>query len=157
MPVAAYILPIVCEPVAEKRRPRSDAHARVSMHYTLAEALFAGRLGRDAYGAEALSNPAILRLADRVEITVDPSFPGPERFKGAIRIVMADGATYEAVEEHNRGSAANPMSQDEIIAKFDDNAADLLTRGQRDGLVETTLRLEQLERADALIDLAVPV
>ncbi len=35
VPVAAYILPIVCEPAAEKRRPRSDAHARVSMHHTL--------------------------------------------------------------------------------------------------------------------------
>ena len=70
---------------------------------------------------------------------------------------MNDGSAHEAVEEHNRGSAANPMTQDEIIAKFYDNAADLLTPGQRDRLVETTLRLDSLERADALIDLAVPL
>ena len=157
VPVAAYILPIVCEPALEKRRPRSDAHARVSMHYTLAEALRTGRLGKDAYGPHALSNPAILGLADRVEVEVDPSFPGPERFKGAVRIVMNDGSVHEAVEEHNRGSTANPMTRDEIIAKFYDNAADLLTPEQRDRLVETTFRLDTLERADALIDLAVRV
>ncbi len=155
VPVAAYILPIVCEPALEKRRPRSDAHARVSMHYTLAEALHTGRLGKDAYGPDALGNPAILRLADRVEVEVDPAFPGPERFKGVVRIVMNDGAIHQAVEEHNRGSAANPMTQDEIIAKFDDNAADLLTPEQRRRLVDTTLRLETLERSDELIGLAV--
>lgn len=39
LPIAPYILPIVCEPAAEKRRPRSDFHCRVSMQCTLDEAL----------------------------------------------------------------------------------------------------------------------
>lgn len=38
VPVAPYILPIVCERAAEKRRPRSDFHCRVSMQCTLDEA-----------------------------------------------------------------------------------------------------------------------
>ena len=42
-PVASYIVPIVCEPVGEKRRPQSDSHGRVSLQYTLAEALYFGR------------------------------------------------------------------------------------------------------------------
>src|SRR5207248_3169997 len=113
VPVAAYIVPIVCEPAAEKTRPRTDSHGRVSMQYTVAEAMHAGRLGVDGYSPAALTDPRILRLADLVEIAVDPTFPGPERFKGQVRIYLADGRIFEAIEEHNRGSAANPMTSDE--------------------------------------------
>ncbi|MGH6914076.1 MAG: MmgE/PrpD family protein, partial [Geminicoccales bacterium] len=155
VPVAPYILGIVCQPQGEKRRPRSDSHGRVSMQYTLAEALHAGRLGKDAYQRTSLENPDILRLADLVEIEPDPSFPGPERFKGAVRIVMTDGTVHETIEEHNRGSAENPMTPDEIIGKFDENASDVLTPDQRARTVEATLGLERLDRASALTDLAV--
>jgi len=155
VPVAAYILPIVCEPVAEKRRPRSDAHGRVSLQYTLAEALVLGRLGKDAYRPASLADPRILGLADRIRIEVDPGFPGPERFKGVVRVVMTDGSVHEAVEEHNRGSAENPMAPQDIVAKFDENAAGVLGCEQRARLAEAVLALETLERAEALVALSI--
>ena len=57
VPVAAFIVGIVCEPVAEKRRPNSDSHGRVSMQYTLAEAMVLGELGKDAYQPASLVDP----------------------------------------------------------------------------------------------------
>jgi 2-methylcitrate dehydratase PrpD len=154
-PIAAYILGIVCEPLAEKRRPRSDSHGRVSLQYTLAEALVLGRIDRHAYQPASLNDPRILAIADRVEVEVDPAFPGPERFKGEVRIVMKDGTIYHTVEEHNRGSAANPMSSDDIIAKFDANAADMLDAAQRRQLVDGVLGLPQAKGAASLIELTV--
>ena len=71
-PVAAFIVPIVCEPVAEKTAPASDSHGRVSLQYTLAEALALGELGKTAYRDASLTNPEILALARRVHYTVDP-------------------------------------------------------------------------------------
>ncbi|MEJ1969436.1 MAG: SDR family NAD(P)-dependent oxidoreductase [Rhizomicrobium sp.] len=44
-PVPQYIVPIVCEPVAEKTAPVSDFHGRVSLQYTLAEAWCGAGLG----------------------------------------------------------------------------------------------------------------
>ena len=41
---------------------------------------------------------------------------------------------FEAIEEHNRGSAENPMSDVELRAKFDDNASGFLSATQRDRL-----------------------
>jgi 2-methylcitrate dehydratase PrpD len=154
-PVAAYIVGIVCEPVVEKRRPRSDSHGRVSMQYTLAEALVLGRIDKDAYRPESLVDPRILAVADRVEIEIDPKFPGPERFKGAIRIVMKDGAVHETVEEHNRGSAANPMAVSDIIAKFDANAADVLNASQRRALVDAVLALPKAQEAAQIVSLTI--
>ena len=154
-PVAAYIVGIVCEPLAEKRRPRSDSHGRVSLQYTLAEALVLGRIDRNAYQPDSLTDPLILEVADRVEFEVDPTFPGPERFKGAVTVVMKNGDTYTTVEEHNRGSAANPMSVDDIIAKFDANAADVLDAAQRRALSDAALDLPRAKDAVRLVDLTV--
>ena len=44
-PVTAFIVTIVCEPTEEKFAPASDSHGRVSLAYTLAEALYSGELG----------------------------------------------------------------------------------------------------------------
>jgi 2-methylcitrate dehydratase PrpD len=154
-PVAAYIVGIVCEPLAEKRRPRSDSHGRVSIQYTLAEALVRGRIDKNAYRPESLVDPKILGIADRVEIEVDPNYPGPERFKGAIKIVMKDGSVYETVEEHNRGSAANPMAVEDLVAKFDANAADVLNGSQRQALVEAVLGLPKAKDAARVVALTV--
>ena len=65
-PVTAFIVTIVCEPVAEKHAPASDSHGRVSLQYSVAEALFFGELGKHAYSAESRRNPEILQLARRV-------------------------------------------------------------------------------------------
>ena len=154
-PVASYIVPIVCEPVAEKGRPKTDSHGRVSFQYTLAEALHFGELGKDAYQASSLRDPAILRLTDAVTYQVDMDFPGPERFKGAVKIVMNNGDVVEAVEEHNRGSAENPMTRDELLDKFGRNAAGVLSGTQIKALVAAIDRLESAADASELVRLAV--
>jgi 2-methylcitrate dehydratase PrpD len=71
--------------------PASDSHARVSLQYSLAEALYLGELGKQAYQADSLRNPDILALARRVHYYIDPNFPGPGRFKGTVKITLKDG------------------------------------------------------------------
>jgi 2-methylcitrate dehydratase PrpD len=154
-PVASYVVPIVCEPVAEKRRPQSDSHGRVSLQYTLAEAMHAGRLGKNAYQSHALQNPEILRLADSVAYYVDPTFPGPEQFKGQVKITLHNGAVYEAIEEHNRGSAENPMSTADLVAKFEENAGAVLSPVQIKQLAAQTFALERTADASVLVQLSV--
>jgi len=153
--VASFIVGIVCEPVAEKRRPNSDSHGRVSMQYTLAEAMVLGGLGKDAYQPVSLCDPDILRLADAVTYRVDPSFPGPERFKGAVQIIMRDGTVYEAVEEHNRGSAENPMTHEELVGKFERNAQELLNAQHRNRLIDAAMNLEHAPDASVLVGLSI--
>jgi 2-methylcitrate dehydratase PrpD len=152
-PVAAFIVPIVCEPVDEKCQPATQAHGRVSLQYTLAEALYRGRLGKDAY--EAFENREILALARRVTYHVDPAYPGPGRFKGAVRLTLRDGGVIEDVQEYNRGSAENPMTAAELRAKFDENAGGVLSAAQRARQADAILRVDELPDARTIVDLAV--
>jgi len=155
VPVAAFIVPIVCEPKAEKRRPNTDSHGRVSLQFTLAEAMVHGRIGKDAYAPASLSDPRILRIADRVEYEVDEAFPGPERFKGQVTVELRDGRELSMVEEHNRGSAANPMSVAEIVAKFGENAAGVLSADRIGRLADAVLDLDHAQDVRRIVDLAV--
>ncbi len=123
----------------------------MSLQYSLAEALYHGGLGKSAYSAESLKNPEILALARRVQYHVDPDYPGPGRFKGAAKIVFKDGRSFETVEEYNRGSAENPMTYQELRAKFDDNASGFLSPAQRDRLASDMNRLETLPNANVLV------
>jgi 2-methylcitrate dehydratase PrpD len=152
-PVTAFIVTIVCEPTEEKFSPASDSHGRVSLQYTLAEALYRGELGKSGYRTESLHNPEILALARRVHYHVDPNYPGPGRFKGAVKVQLKDGRTFEAIEEYNRGSAENPMTYEELRAKFDQNAQGFLDPDRRDRLAQEIQRLESVPVASALLDL----
>ncbi len=153
-PVTQFIVTIVCEPTEEKFAPASDSHGRVSLQYSLAEALHDGALGKSAYSAASRNNPEILALARRVQYHVDPDYPGPGRFKGAVKIVLKDGRSFEEVEEYNRGSAENPMTYEELRAKFDDNSSALLSATQRDRLANAIQKLDESSDASVLLSLA---
>jgi 2-methylcitrate dehydratase PrpD len=150
-PVTEFIVGIVCEPVEEKFAPASDSHGRVSLQYSLAEALTHGSLGKNAYHPESLKHPGILALARRVRYYVDPEYPGPGRFKGEVRITLKDGRILHELEEYNRGSAENPMTYDEIRAKFDENASGFLSAARRDKLAAHIRYLETLGDAGEIV------
>jgi 2-methylcitrate dehydratase PrpD len=154
-PVPEYIVGIVCEPTAEKRRPQSDSHGRVSLQYTLAEALVLGRLNKDAYAPASRADESILAVADRIEYRVDPGLPGPEQFKGVVIMELRDGKCFTEVEEFNRGSPQNPMSAEEIVGKFDENASDMLDAAQRRALTEKVLKLPEQALAGEIVDLTL--
>jgi 2-methylcitrate dehydratase PrpD len=154
-PVAPLIVPIVCEPTSEKWAPASDSHGRVSLQYTLAEAMVHGRLGRSAYAPDSLANPVILSLARRVRYHPDAGFQAPGQFKGEVEITLDDGRSVREIEEHNRGSAQNPMSEGDLRAKFDENVAGLLSVPARNRLADAILQLEQLPDAAALVELSL--
>jgi len=156
VPVAPYIVGIVCEPLHEKLRPLTDSHGRVSLQYTLAEAFALGRIGKDAYAPESLRDPTILSLADRIDYVVDEAMPGSEQFKGVVIVETIDGQRFEEIEEYNRGSAKNPMTQAEIEGKFRENVGGVLSAAQADALAAAVAGLEGVSTVADITALTVP-
>ena len=139
--IAAYMIPVVCEPVAEKVAPLTPAHGRVSLQYSLAEALYHGRLGGDAYAEATIRDPAILALARKIRFEVDPDAPGTERYKGWVTVETADGRRLERVEDHNWGSRERPMTADDVRAKFRDNAGKAMPPDRVAAIIDAVERL----------------
>ena len=111
-PVAEFNVSIVCEPVdgeacaGDRRRTAACASSTRWPRLFTAE----GSVAMPTSDKIRL-NPEILALARTVDYYVDPAFPGLGRFKGAVRVTLKDGRVLTEVEEFNRGSAENPMTE----------------------------------------------
>ena len=112
----------ICEPEANKKRPQNDYDAKFSTHFLVAASLIRGRLTLDELEPDVLRDPDILALADKLGYENDPDSPFPDSYSGELIITMKDGRELRHREHINRGAADRPLSNEEIIAKFDDNA-----------------------------------
>ena len=109
------------EPLDLKRRPPTAYAAKFSTPYGVALGLVRGRAGLGDFTDEAIADPELLRVAASCEFEVDPSNPYPNAYTGHVRITYADGRVEEASRDHMRGGREEPLTRDEIDAKFHAN------------------------------------
>jgi 2-methylcitrate dehydratase PrpD len=148
--VPAGEVPIVCEPVEAKRRPRTPYDAKFSLAFCVAAALAGDRVGIGAFTEESIHDSRLLALADRVRFSIDETSRYPETFPGWVKVRLKDGGVMEAREDSQRGGPDRPIAADEVIAKFRDNAARALPA---DRVAELERAVLALEGADDLASL----
>jgi 2-methylcitrate dehydratase PrpD len=120
--VPGEVVKTVCEPLANKRRPKNAYDAQFSIPYIVAAALLRGRFGLAELAPEAIADPEILALAERIDYRIDPRSGFPRYYSGELIITTADGRTLAHREHINRGCGDRPLAEHEILAKFHDNA-----------------------------------
>jgi 2-methylcitrate dehydratase PrpD len=113
---------LVLEPAADKVAPRTSYDAKFSLPYSIAALLVHGRVDLDSYRPETIGDPLVIALARRVRYQVEAFPTFPKAFPGAASIRLRNGRRLEAVLPHQRGGPENPMSDDQVIAKFRANA-----------------------------------
>jgi 2-methylcitrate dehydratase PrpD len=150
--VPGDVVPAVCEPVAAKRRPKSDYDAKFSVPYAVASGLARGRLGLAEFAPEALTEPRIERLMDKVEYQVDPGADFPRYYSGEVVVTLDDGRTLRERVPVNRGNPERPLTNDEIEAKFFDNCGLTLDRPAARCIRDLVLGLDELSDARELED-----
>lgn len=115
-------MPVVCDPIAAKRRPQTDYEAKFSAPYAVASGLLRGQVGLQQLLPDALREPAVLALMDRITCRTDPDATYPRHYGGEVRVVLADGRALRHREPVNRGHAERPLSNAEVQEKFMANA-----------------------------------
>lgn len=115
-------VPVIAEPVANKKRPVSDYDAKFSTQFIAAACFERGKFGLAELEDEALRDPAILALADKVECEIDPNSEFPRFFSGGMVVTTKDGGEFIHHERINRGAGERALTGEEIVTKFMDNA-----------------------------------
>ena len=151
--VPSAVVPILCEPVAEKRRPRSPYASRFSLPFSTALIFATGSAGIDDFSDERLADPVIQALCDKTHYVVDESLPFPQTFPGWVIVTLKSGARLEARLDASRGSRENPMSEDDLYQKFESNVTRSFSRGRAQQIWQTGLSLETLPNLRAFTDL----
>jgi len=121
--VPEEVFQVICEPVANKLRPKNDYDAKFSVQFLVASALVHGQLGLAELEPACLINPDTLALADLCSHSAFGEGPFPKAYSGAVTIRLKDGSLHEHSEPVNRGAADRPLSNADIIDKYRANAA----------------------------------
>jgi 2-methylcitrate dehydratase PrpD len=149
--VPAGEVPVVCEPRAAKRTPRTAYDAQFSLPFSVAAALLDGRVTLDTYAPERLADRRVLDLAARVEHAVDPASTFPHGFPGWVRVRLRDGRVLEAREPDGRGGPARPLPEAAVVAKFRDNAGRALDPADVAAIEDAVRHLDALDDVGALM------
>ena len=145
--VPAGVVTAVCEPVAAKRRPKSDYEAKFSLPYAVASGLARGRLGLAELANEALAEPRIEKLMDKVEYAVDAEATFPRHYSGEVVVTLDDGRMLENRVAVNRGNPERPLANAEIETKYFENCARSLEQADARRIRDLVLDLESVKDA----------
>jgi 2-methylcitrate dehydratase PrpD len=148
--------PVVCEPLAAKRRPQSEYDAKFSLPFFVAACLVRGRFTLEELEDASRRDPQILALCERIHYDVDPQTAFPQHFSGAIEIEMRDGRRFAHSERIQRGAAERPLTPDEIGRKFIDNAVRVLPLAQAERLRDAVLGIDRAPDLRELCAALVP-
>ena len=133
----------VCENAEMRRRPTTDYVAKFSAHYTTAAALIRGKCGFAELEQDAITDPAILALAQKVEHAPDPKSAFPEYFSGGVEVTLANGRTIAHHDRVNRGAGDRALNREDITRKFLENAEFAMSRSRAEEMLQVLLELER--------------
>ncbi|MDR1508518.1 MAG: MmgE/PrpD family protein [Synergistaceae bacterium] len=113
----------LCEPFELRCAPKEEVHAQFSIPWNVGVALAHGKVAIDCIQKENLNDAAVLAITKKITAEIDPALEGqkllaPEK---AVEIRMKDGRVLTSSGTSTpKGDPANPMSYEELTAKFMD-------------------------------------
>ena len=129
-------------------RPRSGLDGKFSVEYCAAAALLDGHVGIDTFTDARRFSPDMEDMLGRMR--VEPE--GPESGATLATAVLKDGRTVSAECAAFSGSAANPMSREQRLAKVRDCFRRALSEADTERALEMLENLENLDDAAQLMD-----
>jgi len=130
----------------EKWQPTSRETADHSMPYCVAAALTDGDVTLASFTDERIADPKLRGLVQRVSMHRDAELTRgyPAGIPNRLRIKLKNGVELVEQVHFPRGHAGNPMTDDEVVAKFTKASCERLPAAQREKLSSETWRLENL-------------
>ncbi|CAN7681395.1 MmgE/PrpD family protein [Bosea sp. LjRoot237] len=101
--------------------PTTTEAAQYAIGYPLAAYIVRGQLGADEIGADGLGDPAIHGMLLRVRLIEETEFSRrfPVERLARLRLVLKSGQIVESAARAARGDRACPLSDADLLAKFD--------------------------------------
>ena len=140
------------EPVEERREPTTAASAANSIVFGTAKALINGEVTLADFTPEGMAQPDVLQLAQRMEHSYDDSV---EQRNGIMEVLTTSGAHLTQRVDVPLGQPDNPLSDEQLAAKFRDCASHSLLPVSSEAVeraIEMAANLEDLSDVSALAD-----
>lgn len=157
IPVSVAALKLRVHPLALKLTgievPRSGLESKWSLYHSAAVVIADGAAGERQYTDARVDDPAIVALRGKVSAEADPTLRDDEAH---VEITLSDGRVLSEHIAHATGSAANPLADDGLEAKFRALAEGVLPEARISELIDKCWRVSALADVSELARLAVP-
>jgi 2-methylcitrate dehydratase PrpD len=138
----------------EKVEPKDPYAAKFNIPFCVGTALVYGQVGLSAFTGDRLGDPKIQEIVQRISLVRDAElgkvYPG--RWPAIAEVTTRAGQTHAARIDYPKGDPKNPMTQEDLVAKFHNLATPALTEDQRKRTVDACLQLEQCENLATFFD-----
>ncbi|BBY25474.1 MmgE/PrpD family protein [Mycobacterium stomatepiae] len=143
------------------QRPLTPIGAQMNIGYATAAALLDGNVLPEQFTASRLDSDDIWSLIANTSVHLDESLAGApitERFRTDVSVTSRDGTVHRARVDLPHGGPTDPVTNDELAAKFHSLADRVTNRGRANAIECAVVGLENLDDIGHLIDLlAAPV
>ncbi len=133
-------------------RPTTELEAKFSLQFCMAVAVVRRRAGLREFTDEAVHDPAIQALEERVVVEVDPELEalGFEHVRAKVAVETTDGRTLAGQADVAIGHPLKPMSRAQLEDKFRECAEGVISPEQAARVIEAVWALESLESVGTL-------
>ena len=110
------------------RVPQTGIQGKFCMPYLVARAIIDGRIGLHIFTDQAVRDPNVLKLAERVQMNLDPNLKKSDAAGRPCRVTvrLKNGQTFTREAQHAKGGPEYPMSEEELRGKFTECAREAL-------------------------------
>lgn len=129
--VSLRVHPLALE-LCGRRQPKNPVEAQISLFHWGAACLVQRSAGHAQLRQECIDDAVVAGLRTRISAIADPALGRDEAFA---EVTLANGATLRSHVAHARGSVARPMTDEELDAKFDAQASEVLSNPARNRLL----------------------
>lgn len=121
--------------------------AKFNLPFCVATALNFGHVDLDDFTTDRLTDSEILRLMGAISVKGDPELTRlyPQKWPTRVEIELTNGRRYSGYCEYPKGDPENPISEKELIEKFNKLCADIITKDEKDRIIDLALNLEKVD------------
>ena len=121
--------------------------AKFNLPFCIATAIAYGHVDLDDFTEKRLVDTKILTLMDLISLKEDPKLTRqyPQKWPSQVEIQTADKKTYKGYCEFPKGDPENPLSEKELIQKFNKLCENIITKHKKDRIIDLVLNLEEVD------------
>ena len=141
----------VASTAAAIKEPKLGLEGKFSVWFLAALALAEGSVTLEKFTDEKVNDPRLVRLRKKIETRLDPRIG----FGARLRLIMKDGTEHKAFLSKPKGDPENPLSFDELAAKYRNAARLAISDVAIGALIAAVKRMEEVQDMNEMVRLAL--
>jgi 2-methylcitrate dehydratase len=140
-----------------KYKPDTKETADHSLPYVIAAAVVDGNVLPESFEEHKLRDPDIRATLQKIKVVADPEIDAlfPDIKRASVTITLQDGSKHSAQTDYAKGSPEDPLSDEDLFAKFRANAHKTMSEGRISDIIEQTMNFESVPTLEPYMNLLV--